>query len=117
MQLEVQLGHIITVGMAVIAAIWGGGLFLVKVIARQQEASLKEKFSLLNVSIKSMGDELTKEKEATQRLERQLLEFKAELPRDYVRREDYVREYGTLHVKLDNLRLEIQNFMMSNHTK
>lgn len=43
------------------------------------------------------------------RLERQFLEFKAELPVQYVRREDYVRGQSVIEAKLDALysKLEI----------
>jgi hypothetical protein len=39
-----------------------------------------------------------------QRMERQVLELKAELPLCYVRREDFIREELTINAKLDHLR-------------
>jgi hypothetical protein len=39
-----------------------------------------------------------------QRIERQVLEMKADMPLCYVRREDFIREEVTINTKLDRLR-------------
>jgi hypothetical protein len=43
-------------------------------------------------------------KDDYQRIERQVLELKADLPMCYVRREDFIREEVTINAKLDHLR-------------
>ena len=50
--------------------------------------------------------------EGTRRIERELMDLKAELPRDYVRREDHNRVIGAVHLSIDNLRLTIERFML-----
>lgn len=44
-----------------------------------------------------------------QRVERELLSLKAELPVQYVRREDYIRGQSVIEAKLDGLALKIEN--------
>ncbi len=43
------------------------------------------------------------------RVERDLLELKADMPLHYVRREDYIRGQSVIEAKLDGLALRIQN--------
>ncbi|GHU37667.1 membrane protein [Betaproteobacteria bacterium] len=46
------------------------------------------------------------------RLERALLELKAELPLQYVRREDYVRGQSVIEAKLDSLATRVENAVL-----
>ena len=43
------------------------------------------------------------------RMERQFLEFKADLPLNYVRREDYIRGQSVIEAKLDALAVRMEN--------
>lgn len=47
-----------------------------------------------------------------QRLERDFLEFRAELPNQYVRREDYIRNQTVIEAKLDAVALRIENWQL-----
>lgn len=47
-----------------------------------------------------------------QRIERDFLEFKADLPVQYVRREDYVRNQTVIEAKLDAVALKIENLQL-----
>ena len=44
-----------------------------------------------------------------QRIEREMLLFKAELPVHYVRREDYIRGQSVIEAKLDGLAMKLEN--------
>ena len=44
-----------------------------------------------------------------QRVERELLNLKAELPLHYVRREDYIRGQSVIEAKLDGLGTKLEN--------
>ena len=46
--------------------------------------------------------------EFSHELERELLQLKAQLPVDYVRREDWIRFSNTLEAKLDAMRAEVR---------
>jgi flagellar motility protein MotE (MotC chaperone) len=47
-----------------------------------------------------------------QRVERELLDLKSELPLNYVRREDHVRGQSVVEAKLDGLALKIENLQL-----
>lgn len=47
-----------------------------------------------------------------QRIEREMLTFKADLPLQYVRREDYVRNQTIIEAKIDALAVRIENLKL-----
>ena len=47
-----------------------------------------------------------------QRIERELLKFKAEMPTSYVRREDFVQSMGTIMSRLDAMALRFENMLL-----
>lgn len=98
------LGHLITLGTVYVGSLWG----LVKIIGVQQKNQLSEKFDQLNKSMQSVGEDLRREAEATRTLENSFLRFQAELPRDYVRRDDFVRSVATIETRIDNFALRME---------
>ena len=50
------------------------------------------------------------------RVERELMSLKAELPLQYVRREDYIRGQSVIEAKLDGLALKIENIILRGAT-
>lgn len=63
---------------------------LVRLLLGQLEKRLAERFAAQDREIAQIAD-----------LERQLLRFQADLPLQYVRREDYVRNQTVIEAKLD----------------
>jgi hypothetical protein len=53
-----------------------------------------------------------READGWQRIEKDFLRFQAELPLQYVRREDYVRNQTVIEAKLDSLALKIENVQL-----
>lgn len=86
MTIEVNLANLIFILIALVGAFWA----LVKIIIAQYEKSLDTRFVTLTKSIAD-GQAITVQ------LERDFLEFKAEIPRLYLRRDDYMRESKALH--------------------
>ena len=76
-----------------------------KIIAGQFERRINERFTAL---------QKTREAEAVgiSNLERQFMQFQADLPLHYVRREDYVAGQSTVMAKLDGLALKIDNVQL-----
>lgn len=127
MTLELNMGNLIAVAVAFVGALWA----LLKVFAVQHEKALEARFKGLSEHMKNNGDAIAarfksldesvggirnsqaREQETTQRLERELLQFKAELPRDYVRREDFIRAVGTIETKIDNMALRVERAVLS----
>lgn len=85
MTIEVNLANLIFILIALVGAFWA----LVKVIIAQYEKSLDARFIALSGSI-------AKGQEITVQLERDFLEFKAEIPRIYLRRDDYMHDTQAL---------------------
>lgn len=56
------------------------------------------------------GIESTTREDASQwqRVERELLRFQAELPRDYIRRDDFVQAIGGINTRIDNFALRME---------
>lgn len=77
-----------------------------KVLLSQVERRLDQRFGTLEKA----GAEW-------QRLERELLTWKGELPLQYVRREDYVRGQSILEAKLDGLAVKIENAQLRGLTR
>jgi chromosome segregation ATPase len=109
MPIELTISNLAALAVAFVGALWA----LVKIIAMQQEKSLEARFKTLAESLKDMRDSIAREQETTQRLERELLQFKAELPREYVRREDFIRAVGTIETKIDNMALRMERAVLN----
>ena len=76
-----------------------------KIIAGQFERRINERFQQLQTSRKAEANGISM-------LERQFLQFQAELPLHYVRHEDYVRGQSIVEAKLDGLATKIDNVQL-----
>ncbi len=111
MKIELELWHLITLFMAFVGCLG----FMLKIAIdylnrrdNERQIALQTTLSELSKSIKSNDDHLT-------RLERELLIFKADVAKDYVRREDYVQMTATFMAKVDSLSLKIDTALMREH--
>ncbi|MDH0337569.1 hypothetical protein [Metapseudomonas otitidis] len=111
---------------------WGGGMLsvfatvvvaLVKLLLAQFEKRLAERFAAQDAARTAAAahwdqnfaqvlERQEKDAAAVQALERAFFTFKAELPLNYVRREDWVRGQSVIEAKLDGLALRIENVML-----
>ena len=110
MTLEMTLANLIGVGVTFIGALWT----LMKIIAAQQERSLEARFHGLTDTMTSIQQGMVRQQETTQHLERELLQFKADVARDRVHREDFIRAVGTIETKIDNMSLRMERAMLRN---
>ncbi|OBY60448.1 hypothetical protein [Pseudomonas sp. AU12215] len=96
---------------------------LVRLLLWQFEKRLSEKFAAQDEARREAGEHWEKnfakvlerqDKDAlaVQQLERAFLNFKAELPMEYVRREDWVRGQSVIEAKLDGLALKFENILL-----
>lgn len=88
-----ELPQIVMLALAFLGALGGFGRLLLSQIDRR----LEQRFS----AIEKHGAEW-------QRLEKEFLTFKADLPIHYVRREDYVRGQTTIEAKLDAISAKVE---------
>lgn len=101
MTLQLDISSVIALAVA-LAGLFAG---LGKMLLRKTEANIDRQFAAL-------GLELRSSRESQTRLERELLELKAELPREYVRREDYVQAVATIMTKIDSMAIRIENILL-----
>lgn len=112
--IQIDFWQLVGMAGAVIAALFAASWALINVIVKQftqrlderfhgqdelrsqREKVLDERFKALEGAIKSEGD-------GWRSVERELLELKAALPIEYMRREDGIRQEVVIHSKLDAL--------------
>ena len=123
MIVEFTLSNIIFVLIAGIGGLWA----LIKVIAAQYRneirRDLQEQFKVQDVTSTAQYDKLNTRLDTLdasakadtgqwQRVERELLMMKADLPIHYVRREDYIRGQSTLEAKVDGVGMKLENALL-----
>lgn len=96
---------------------------LVKLLLHNFEKRLGERFAAQEAARKAASrhwednfakvlERQDKDAQALLELERSFMRFQAELPLEYVRREDWVRGQAVLEAKLDGVALKIENIML-----
>lgn len=113
---QVELWQLVLLLIAFFGACAGGG----KVLLDQTQRHLDERFLVQEaarsanhnqLSTRLDGIESSNRQEANewQRVERDFLRFQADLPLQYVRREDYIRGQSVIEAKLDGLASKLEN--------
>ena len=91
--MQLEPWHLITFGIALISAFAA----VLKILFAQFVKNMDSRFAALHEDAKNWI-----------RLEREFLNFKADLPLHYVRREDYVRGQTVLEAKMDSIYTKIE---------
>lgn len=110
MMMQIEFTWLVGLLLAFFGAVWAFG----KALLRQIEKRLDERFatqeSMREVAqkhwdAKFFAIEAAGREESNQwlRIERELLSLKAELPVQYVRREDYIRNQTVIEAKIDRV--------------
>jgi hypothetical protein len=112
MQVQVDFWELLLALAGLISAfatvVWVFGTALV----RQFEKRLAEKFATIEEARKTASGGLQSQLSQIQDMERDLLRFKAELPVQYVRREDYIRGQSVIEAKLDALYSKLETVLI-----
>lgn len=101
MTVELNLTHLIFLAIAGMSGLWA----MAKMFLSQQEKALAARF-------KTLAEVIGKNQASTYQVERDFLHFKAELPVQYVRREDYIRGQSIIEAKLDSLAMKFENMQL-----
>lgn len=121
----ISLGQLISIGVVLVLALWGGAWALLVINARQYSRRVDEKFNetqkrvtdkaeetqAVMTSVKNLIEankvasdaQMTNLANQTRQVERDLMQLKADLPNNYERRDDAIRRELTLISKLDRL--------------
>jgi len=119
MTFQVEFWQFVSLMIGFMGACAAGG----KLLLAQSQKHLDERFATLDATRRSNHEQLTKrldgieqsgrdEAQQWQRVERELLTLKADLPVYYVRREDYVQAIATIMSKLDSMALRFENILL-----
>jgi hypothetical protein len=91
------------------AMLLGAFVGLLKLLMAQQVRHIDNSFDAQNKRLDGIEQSSRDESAQWQRVERELMGLKAELPVAYVRRDDYIRGQSVLEAKLDGLATKIEN--------
>ena len=100
MTLQIEAPQLITLVLAFLGLLVGFGKYMLAQIDRR---------------ITGIEQQNRTESEGWKRIERELLELRAELPVQYVRREDYVRGQTVIESKLDSLYFKLETIQLRNN--
>jgi hypothetical protein len=112
MIVEIQLWQMITLLLSFFGCVAG----FWKIIEARREKSDDRRWEDLHRHIDARFQAIAEHQKTEwaqwQQLDRKFMEFKAELPREYVRREDYIRGQSVVESKIDALALKIENILL-----
>jgi len=92
-----------------ISMVLGAFVGLLKLLMAQQLTHIDASFTSQNKRLDAIDQASKDVSTQWQRVERELMGLKAELPVAYVRRDDYIRGQSVLEAKLDGLATKIEN--------
>lgn len=124
MTLQIDFWQLLGLLLAFFSACAAAGKFMLLQSQRHidQRTSLQDRMLATNhaqVSQRLDGIEACSREEASQwqRVERELMSLKADLPLQYVRREDYIRGQSVIEAKLDGLAVKLENAQLRSAMK
>lgn len=105
MTVQLELWHLITLLVMFLGFCFAAG----KLLISQFERHIDARFSAQAERLGEIENANRDESAHWQRVERELMGLKADLPLSYVRRDDYIRGQSVLEAKLDGLATKIEN--------
>jgi hypothetical protein len=103
--IQVEFWQVITLAIMVVTGFWA----VLKVTAALFQRGIDTLFKQVNLRLDQLDNAAKADTGQWQRVERELLNLKADLPLHYVRREDYIRGQSILEAKLDGLGFKLEN--------
>lgn len=101
---QLPLSWLISTSISLLVATVGAFWALARMLINQNRRHIDEKFNAIAAT-------LGKQDENSRRLERELLELRAELPNRYVLRDDHNRVQATLQVAIDSMRQSLDRYL------
>lgn len=123
MIIEIDLWEIATLFCSLFIA-WIGVMFSAgKLLLAQFEGRLDDRFKVQEKSriesqkhwdnkFNTLEQAAVNDAKEWQRIERELMTLRADIPINYVRREDYIRNQSVIEAKLDGLAVRIENALL-----
>ena len=108
MTLQIDFWQLLGLLLSGLGALWG----VVKMAAAQAQRHQDAAHAQLVGRLDAIEQASRTEAGNWQRVEREILQLKADLPLNYVRREDYVQSTATIMAKLDAISLRFENVLL-----
>ncbi|MBN8488233.1 MAG: hypothetical protein J0M20_10995 [Burkholderiales bacterium] len=89
----------------------GAFFALARMLLAATTRTIDDKFKALGEHLSKQDAAAVRNDESLRRLERDLMDMRAELPRDYVRREDYTQAIATIMTKIDAMALRFEQVL------
>lgn len=116
---QLEIWQLITLLIMVVSMIALAGRLLLEQIDKRLDARFEsmerareQGTAHWDSKFKAVLDDQQKGADAWRSLERDFLKFRGDLPLEYVRREDFIRNQSVIEAKLDALALHIQNLQL-----
>ena len=124
MSIQLELWHFILLIIAFVSALAAAG----KLLLDQLLSRIDDRFEAQDTASLTYQSQLSKrldgleaasraERDQWQRIERELLTLKADLPDKYVRREDYSVAISHINAKLDHMAVRFENILLRGQQK
>ena len=97
MIIQLETWQVITLLITLVGSLIGA----IKHFLARAENNLTQNFNITNQKIEAVGQQALKAQDEIRNLEREFLHFKAEVPQNYVGRDDYIRGQTIIEAKLD----------------
>jgi len=110
--IQIELWQLITLAITLLLAFFGAVAAAGKMLLDLQGRSLDERFAKLQEQLDEIQESNREEARQWQRVERELMELKVDLPQRFVMRDDYVRGQSIVEAKLDGLAVRIENWQL-----
>ena len=108
MQLTIDLWQLGVFVAGLATTLIGAFYALQSRLAESQRQTAKTQFDALSAQITALLKVTEGQGDDMRRIERDLMALKAELPRDYVRREDYMQAIATIMTKVEAVALRVE---------
>lgn len=105
--ITLELWQLVTLLITLIGAFFT----LARMLLSSTTRTIDEKFRVLGEHLAKQDQSSLRQDEAMRRLERDVMDMRAELPRDYVRREDYTQAIATIMTKIDAMALRFEQVL------
>lgn len=120
MMIQMELWHLVSLLLAFFGCVGAFGKILLSQFEKRQAERFKAQDKASQETEKHWDSRFsTLEAVAKEwvRVEREFLEWKADLPMTYVMRDDYVRNQTVIEAKLDSVALRIENLQLKGIAK
>ena len=102
---HLELWHVISLMVILIGAFFT----LFRLLLSSQLSQIAAGFAAQNVRLEKIEQASREDANNWQRAERELLLLKADLPLNYVRRDDFVQAIGGISTRIDNFALRVEH--------